>query len=759
MRIALRVLESRAHRTGAGGSTLTGIQLALGWCMNQKKEIDQPQDHRRGGQAMKHTNASSHLVPMIEERLPRISSRRTVRALLILALGVGLLVLPTQGVLAAKNTNDDRKTECKRNLNGEVVENSDGGFTCNSGSYEASIHCTSGGRCACTGADCNKIGGNGALERTSTRPGQLERFTAVASLGTARAEFQKQKKAKKPPPKFPVCSVKAEPDIATDGQRVYLDPVLAFEDMRAVVTGNRYNDAPPSATRRGEGREQTYCGCQRVRLEIQRDPDGVEHRRPYVLVPLDAPSGDYAIQLLPADGECPRGGIRSECLTNGCSYSTLKVVPSYVVSTTNRIHILNNSEDNDDHPAEMQFFFAGTSGEAFAVGEDPQALVRWSGAFPGGEKGSAHITNDDRSEFYGKIPLFVGAENLMTWNECREECYSKPRFDEVRCLENCDYYKDLRRFDDTAEFAISGIEYDGSPSKAWGIAAGIAAAGLGCYLQAQAGLPSCVSEDGGVAALSIASNVEAAVNDALENKDDPLGTVSERATSTNNWRTGSVVGPIQFEGEGAGGHIQLYYENTRMGAPRILKYRLRLKSIRLEEQYEACSGPTNEVYVNARVGLSDTEQLPDVRRFPDRYWELVPGETENFGGIPYPVGGAEYAAESAPESPFLYVELGFWEYDGGDHDLFGVHVDTIPLASVLASGSGWKVTDESTAEGQLVRRVQVDRKILLRGDEGSDNHCFSWDLGGVRPDPHGRRGAITVQYEIEIVSLKYPLGT
>ncbi len=59
-------------------------------------------------------------------------------------------------------TNADRKTEC-RNLGGTVVEYGEGGFACNAGSYEATIHCTSGGVCICTGSDCDKLGGGGAL--------------------------------------------------------------------------------------------------------------------------------------------------------------------------------------------------------------------------------------------------------------------------------------------------------------------------------------------------------------------------------------------------------------------------------------------------------------------------------------------------------------------------------------------------------------------------------------------------------------------
>jgi hypothetical protein len=60
-------------------------------------------------------------------------------------------------------TNQDRKNECRQNLNGTVVEHEGGGFTCNAGPYDASIHCTSSGECICTGSDCDKLGGNHSL--------------------------------------------------------------------------------------------------------------------------------------------------------------------------------------------------------------------------------------------------------------------------------------------------------------------------------------------------------------------------------------------------------------------------------------------------------------------------------------------------------------------------------------------------------------------------------------------------------------------
>jgi hypothetical protein len=87
----------------------------------------------------------------------------TERLATALALCLILLAAVSPHAAQAPRTNDDRKTECRKNLNGQVFEYSDGGFACTAGTVEATIHCTSGGQCLCTGAGCDQIGGDGAL--------------------------------------------------------------------------------------------------------------------------------------------------------------------------------------------------------------------------------------------------------------------------------------------------------------------------------------------------------------------------------------------------------------------------------------------------------------------------------------------------------------------------------------------------------------------------------------------------------------------
>jgi hypothetical protein len=78
---------------------------------------------------------------------------------------VAVLLLTVSSVSAQAKTNADRKAECQKNLAGEIVDYDDGGFVCNAGNYEASIICTSGGACVCTGKDCGKLGADGGLSR------------------------------------------------------------------------------------------------------------------------------------------------------------------------------------------------------------------------------------------------------------------------------------------------------------------------------------------------------------------------------------------------------------------------------------------------------------------------------------------------------------------------------------------------------------------------------------------------------------------
>lgn len=555
------------------------------------------------------------------------------------------------------------------------------------------------------------------------------------------------------PPFGPRCaSARVTPDVATDGQRVYLDPAVAHADMRAALTGFRYNDAPPSTAHpEGEGREQSFAGCQRVLIETVPDPDGVPRSRPFITVPANAPTGDYAIQLLPASGACPSGGSPGQRIDTGCVTPTLAVARSFIVSQMDWMKVNSNSEDDDDNPAEMQFFWAARSGAAFGAGDAADALVKWSGMFPGGGNGSAHLTNDDNTFVQAHVPLFVGRETLMSFDECREECFAAPAGQQTSCNAACDSNRTLGRFNDQLEFGLAGAEYDGSPSKIWGVLAGIVTGGLTCYLGFETGLP----KEGCTLGVGLGTFVANSVNKALSDDDDKLGVASGHADLTSDWNAGVPQGPVKLGGSTkTGGDVDLFFTNLRVGGPRILSYAVRLKSIKITDDYEEndCGGPA-DVFLNARASLyQGGTQLDDTTRLPATgTWEISQGATESWGGAAQIIGQRTFTVQNAPESPFLYIELGVWE-DDSEKDLIGLFADTVLLSDLI--GSRFDATEGTTPEGFFTRRTKTTRSAFVQGYAGSDNHCYGiWAHGW---NPHAREGGAELTYEIDVTWLKAP---
>lgn len=550
-------------------------------------------------------------------------------------------------------------------------------------------------------------------------------------------------------PLFPIT-----PRIATDGQRVYLNGVVE-EGARVFLSGFRYNDAPP--TRRfpgGEGQERVFCGCQRVSLEAFLDPDGGVHTRPYFLVPMNAPSGDYSVEVRSERGDCPAGGVKSDvCPGDLCSAShNLFVAPSYMVTSLNKMNINANTEDGIDHPAEMSFAFSSLSGTPARDGENAVALVNFSGIYPGGVKGSGHLTNADETVVFPQIPLYIGSEYKMINIDCREECSSLPAGREAECLSICQDLVARGRFSDHFEFTFGGAEFDSSPSKWWGYIGGAGAAALGCFLSFKVGHPKegCkASGDLGIATANV-------INDALKDDDDKLGTFSRANNHTLGgfeWGSPAEEGPFKLAGDRDGGNIDLFLQNHRVGGPQILQYSVKLKSLTVVAGYEeaSCEEP-NEVFLHSRAFLSQGGPLIDTTRFPSAsgVWSLNTGETEDFGGTPLVLGQQTFRPEAAAESPLLYVEIGVWENDD-EKDLMGLHSQTFFLADLLSTNFN-EIVDDITPEGLFVRRAKLRYFAPLHGYSGSDNHCYGiWAVAG---DPNAEKSRVNVEYEIEVTWLK-----
>ena len=549
------------------------------------------------------------------------------------------------------------------------------------------------------------------------------------------------------------------PDVATDGQRVYLSNDTQ-EGARVFLTGYRYDNAPPSrAFPQGEGRERTYCGCQRVKLEVRADPDGVVPTKyPYFVIPMDAPSGDYTAVVKPKDGDCPAGGIGTEaCQDDGCTATNLFVAPSFIISRLNRMDINGNSEDSDDHPAEMSFTFGSFSGTPIAQGSNPLALVEFSGSYPGGAKGSGHLTNADHTQVYPELPLFIGRESKMINIDCMEECAAFPKGRQADCFSICSDYVRAGRFSDHFEFTFGGVEFDSSPSKWWGYAAGVGTAALGCFLSAKAGQPVT----GCSASLTLGAGTSKVINDAIKDDDDKLGTNSQtyhHALGGMEWGPPNEQGPFKLGGDRDGGDIDLYVQNFRVGGPRILQYTVSLKSITVLEGYENgdCEEP-NEVFLHSRAYLHQGgSQLDGTTRFPSAEGtrNIRTGDTEDFGGIPLVLKTQTFTPETAPESPLLFVELGVWE-DDEEKDLMGLSSSMIFLPDLLSQRFPYAV-NEVTPEGLFVRRAKMLQNVQVTGYEDSDKDCYG-GIMAVASDPDENQARVNLEYEIEVTWLRQAL--
>ncbi len=556
-------------------------------------------------------------------------------------------------------------------------------------------------------------------------------------------------------PYLPICTeTTVSPSIATDGDRIFLDEAVAQENMAVVLRGYRYTDAAPSAAfPQGEGREEVYCGCQRV--QIQRGMGEFAGDLPFFNVPDDAPTGDYSVELLPVSATCMSGGIRATCeASQQCVEPSLFVQPSYILSTTERVEFYGNSEDTDDHPAEMTFLIAGTSGTAFGQGGEAEHLVEWTASFPAGGEDSSHLTHADNTRLWASVPLFAGSERDMAVGECREECVGGDDSAEATCLEQCNLNLALGRFNNRVEFAIGGIEYDASPSKWWGVVAGAAAGGLACVGAAELGYP-CSGLGGAHGSIGVAAAVGQGINELLEDDDDNLGTASAGASLGSNWGIGSTFGPVDFTG-GSGGDLALWHRSRRVAAPRILEYSVRLASVEITDNYEEsnCS-PPNEVFVNARAELHrGTPSLPGSVRFPSGSgtYSLSEGDTRSFDPIEGSIASGTFTPETAPASPFLYMEVGVWEKDD-DNDLMGVGAQTLAIADAL----NWHFLgeQESTTGGLFVRRVTFPVRFAVNGWAGSDEHCWPWwQAHGITPQ--AQEGGAIVELEVDLTWLQAP---
>ncbi|MEX2745987.1 hypothetical protein AB3480_32990 [Rhizobium mongolense] len=545
------------------------------------------------------------------------------------------------------------------------------------------------------------------------------------------------------PNRPPVClRTEVQPSIATDNDRIdFVGMAEAVGGRPALLRGFRYNGFGQASEP-----EQIYCGCQLVTTTFVPDVDGGGQGTnvPGFRVPEDAPSGHYSIELLPDGATCEAGGIRASCppLPEQCISPTLTVAPSHVVAVMTGLNVSDNGEDSDIHPAEMQFAFAGGSGTPF---EEGNRLVEWSGGFPAGPEGVSYLTHSDQSTLRATVPLFAGPELQMSAAECREESVAVPANEEAEFRANCDSNQALGRYDNALEFGITGYEADSSPSKAWGVLAGAAAAAATCLAIEKAGR-DCTSFGGITASGTIGGAVATVVNGSLEDEDDQFGSVTEALSLGSNWGIGVQFPSAQF----SDGDISLDFETRRVAAPRLLQYSVRLKSITLHEGYElsGCPAP-NEIFINsvARFQGGQSSSAAPIR-IPDgsSVLSMDEGETQVVNTEIFSSG--ILLPENAPEIPFLYLETSVWERDS-ENDLIGFDADVIELAPIVARFDDF----DTTPEGFLVRPGTFTRTQVFKGFGGSDDHCSIVATGISQEQGHA-----SIQFEISLTWLPIPAG-
>jgi len=596
---------------------------------------------------------------------------------------------------------------------------------------------------------------------------------------------------------FSPCSVSLIPDVATDRQRVRINnPGPPIPDCsRVILTGYR------SGTR-----QKFYCACLRVRNE-HGSLDGIPYTISSFMVPQDVPSGMYTVRLLPPGADCPYGGIQSaDCLPDPCPffYPNLYIVPSYIVTTLDQLDIDDNSEEQsciwygvDVDPAEMTFTFASFSGT-----NGNTALIKYYGVYPGGADGSGHLTNPNGTSIQPQLPLFVGAEKDMYYDDCVEESLAS----ETDITLECDPKQGLvpgipRQYTENFQIAFSGVQFNTHSSDLWGkLADGIGDA-IDAAIASRVGVP-----------IPLGSALADKVKEKLYS--DPVIYFGEKDFQFDLIRdelrrpadmgcaealpgfAWSLADSSRFQLGGStktGGDINMWINNQRVGGPRILQWSVKILSITLLEKYTD-PGKHCDVFVNARAYLFPRKPsggLPATERFPRdsnlscsrlRTWCMDDGDTICFVDglaqllnspcqrqtvndglqINLPMTGLP---DNAVESPLIYIEFGFWDDDDSGHDLIGLHSTTVFLTDLLAGGAGGKLVNEHLEGPPLkeelessnppVRRVTQTRYAVEHGWGDSDTACGFWDNPFLGPrHPERPKGKIGIKYEISVTWLK-----
>ncbi|MBI4603945.1 MAG: hypothetical protein HY721_18475, partial [Planctomycetes bacterium] len=531
-------------------------------------------------------------------------------------------------------------------------------------------------------------------------------------------------------------------ELVTDGDEVCISGNFPAATYRIVLKGFSFPNGRLISGNQVVGeRKLIFCTCRPAVRSPNPGPDGEPGFKVCFNVPLEAPSGEYEVFVLPASGDCPAGNAAGTgCLEDDCAIGPMKlfVQASHIVSILEDFIINDNSEPSGDHPAELFFTFASQTGEPDSAERFP---VQFADSYPGGRPGSQHLTNVDDTIFRADVPVFSGREADMELTECQEEWLSDP--DPARCAAAC--AEAARRMNNNLTVTVGGAEFDclDNCGSVWDEVAGVGVAAIGCLAAFKFG-----GVKGGIAgcgaAVALGDIVDTKLEDALEDEDDVLG-VAEINFSRGSrpfWSAGATAPPAGLSKS----DIDLQVFNHRLPAFRVVDARLSLKSVTLiEADDEPCFAP-DELFFETRASLGLNGRLGESTRFPSTSGLAVAeGATQDLSSSNFSL-----SAGSNADSSFLYVEIGVWDFDGEDEaELIGLHSQSHFLGDLLEAGADF------VEEGHERRRVSGITNATVSGwNSGERCDCSGFQACAFSPNlPHG---IAEISYEIEVIWEKYP---
>jgi hypothetical protein len=566
---------------------------------------------------------------------------------------------------------------------------------------------------------------------------------AVAMLGFLFGGAQVSALCESEPSTLP-SGLRLTRDVVTDGEDILILGDFPSPDYRIVLKGFSFpNGRLISGDRVLGERRLVYCTCVIAVRSTRSGPDGEVFFVLPFQIPLDAPSGEYEVYVLPDGGaSCPDGNaIDTGCLEDDCAVGPLKlfVQPSHIVSLWEELDINNSSEPSGDTPAELLFTFGGQTGEPDATARFP---VQFADSYPGGRVGSQHLTSRAQEFFQPFVPVFSGREADMERIECEEECLSSanPEACRAACAEAA------RRMNNNLIVSLGGAEFDclQGCGSIWDEVAGVGVAALGCFVAIKTGDPAT----GCAASLTLGGRVDAKLEDVVEDEDDALGSAEFAVVKGPEpfWAVGTRAPPVGFTRT----DIDVGIFNHRMPALRVVDSRLTLKSVTLvEADDEPCFAP-DELFFETRASLGLNGRLGESTRFPSTDGlSCAEGQTLDLSASSFTL-----SAGSGADSSFLYVEIGVWDFDGEDeHELIGLLSTTYRLGERLdAASSG---VTEFIVDGREMRRLVVSDRSRVTGIN-SGERCDCSGISACAFNPRLPHGIADIDYEIEVTWEKYP---